>query len=70
MTETLISPFLLPSHLLTQRAIVKVTAYMQTICQEESSESRSVFPLLCDEQSYIVTFLFLPFIETWTKTVI
>lgn len=70
MTETLSSPFLLPSYLLTQKAIVKVTAYMQTIRQEESSESRSVFPLLCDEQSYILTFLFLPLIETWTKTVI
>ena len=33
MTETLISPFLLPSYLLTQKAIVKVTAYMQTIRQ-------------------------------------
>ena len=70
MTETLISPFLLPSYLLTQKAVVKVTAYTQTIRQEESSESRSVFPLLCDEQSYILTFLFLPLIQTWTKTVI
>ena len=70
MTETLISPFLLPSYLLTQKAIVKVTAYMQTIRQEESSESRSVFPLLCDEQSYILTFVFLPLMQTWTKTVI
>jgi len=71
MTETLISPFLLPSYLLTQKTIVKVTAYMQTIRQEESSESRSVDPLLCDEQPYILTFLLLPLIiETWTKTVI
>lgn len=70
MAETLISRFSLPSYLLTQRAIVKVTAYMQTIRQEESSESRSVFPLLGDEQRYILTFLFLPLIETWTKTVI